>query len=95
MTSMLLRLADPGFPAACRGLDPRLPLHFPRSCSGQNVALDASPGPLGVVAPELAWQRDPLPTARTWFEDRMLRAELAEFAEYALQVNKRLVPLVW
>jgi len=34
-------------------------------------------------------------TARTWFEDRMLRAELLGYAEYALQVNKRLVPLVW
>jgi protein-S-isoprenylcysteine O-methyltransferase Ste14 len=34
-------------------------------------------------------------TARTWFEDRMLRAELPGYAEYALQVNKRLVPLVW
>ena len=32
---------------------------------------------------------------RTWFEDRMLRAELPGYADYARQVRKRLVPLVW
>lgn len=34
-------------------------------------------------------------TARTWFEDRMLRAELPGYAEYATEVRRRLVPLVW
>jgi protein-S-isoprenylcysteine O-methyltransferase Ste14 len=33
--------------------------------------------------------------ARTWFEDRMLRAELPGYAEYSAEVRKRLVPLVW
>jgi protein-S-isoprenylcysteine O-methyltransferase Ste14 len=32
---------------------------------------------------------------RAWFEDRMLRAELPGYAEYAAQVRHRLVPLVW
>jgi protein-S-isoprenylcysteine O-methyltransferase Ste14 len=33
--------------------------------------------------------------ARTWFEDRMLLAELPGYAEYAGEVRRRLVPLVW
>ena len=32
---------------------------------------------------------------RTWFEDRMLRAELAGYKEYALDVRHRLVPGLW
>ena len=34
-------------------------------------------------------------TARTWFEDRMLRADLPGYAEYAAEVRRRLVPLIW
>ena len=32
---------------------------------------------------------------RTWFEDRMLKNELAGYREYALDVSQRLVPWVW
>jgi protein-S-isoprenylcysteine O-methyltransferase Ste14 len=34
-------------------------------------------------------------SVRTWFEDRMLRAELPGYAEYATAVRRRLVPLIW
>ncbi len=33
--------------------------------------------------------------ARTWFEDRMLRAELPGYDAYAGEVSRRLMPLVW
>lgn len=32
---------------------------------------------------------------RTWLEDRVLRTELAGYAEYAARVRKRLIPGVW
>ncbi len=32
---------------------------------------------------------------RTWFEDRILRTELAGYADYARQVRYRLLPGVW
>jgi protein-S-isoprenylcysteine O-methyltransferase Ste14 len=34
-------------------------------------------------------------TARTWFEDRMLRAGLPGYPEYASEVRHRLVPGIW
>jgi protein-S-isoprenylcysteine O-methyltransferase Ste14 len=34
-------------------------------------------------------------TARTWFEDRMLRAGLPRYQEYASDVRHRLVPGIW
>ena len=34
-------------------------------------------------------------SARTWLEDRMLRAELPGYVEYAGEVRWRLVPLIW
>ncbi len=38
LSTVLLRIAVPAFQAACRGFEPRLPLHFPVSCSGPGGA---------------------------------------------------------
>ena len=43
LSTVLLRTAAPAFQAACRGFDPRLPLHSPVSCLGRHAACGDRP----------------------------------------------------
>jgi hypothetical protein len=38
LSTVLLRIAVPAVQAACRGFEPRLPLHIPVSCVGRHAA---------------------------------------------------------
>jgi protein-S-isoprenylcysteine O-methyltransferase Ste14 len=59
----------------------------------QSIGAPLLLGSLWALVPALA--AGALMAARTWFEDRMLRAELSGYDEYARYVRRRLVPGVW
>jgi protein-S-isoprenylcysteine O-methyltransferase Ste14 len=59
----------------------------------QSIGIAVLLGSLWALLPALVAAA--LMITRTWFEDRMLRAELAGYVEYAREVRYRLVPGIW